>query len=115
MRRNSGRLIWSPASKEDLRKIWNYYAHVASRNIADNLLRNIERAGERAADNPLQWRLRMDIWPGLSGGLRSMSAHPYTIFYQLDQDDLRYPMSGSYKVRGRDQIIRRPAIGLRII
>lgn len=81
------RLIWSPASKEDLLNIWRYFVRVASPEIADKLLREIERASDRITDNPLQWRLRMDIMPGLKGGLRSVPVHPYTVFYQLATDD----------------------------
>ena len=89
MKGNKGRLIWPPASKDDLHKIWNYYARVASLDVADQLVRDIERAGERVMGNPLQWRLRMDIWPGLGGGLRSIIVHPYTVFYQLTENDVR--------------------------
>jgi toxin ParE1/3/4 len=83
------RLVWSPAAKEDLTKIWRYFARVASPEIADSLLREIDYASERLRGNPLQWRLRMDIMPGLKGGLRSVLVHPYTIFYQLADDDVR--------------------------
>jgi toxin ParE1/3/4 len=87
--RNKVRLIWSPAAKEDLIKIWRYFARVASPEIADSLLREIDFASERLKNNPRQWRLRMDIMPGLKGGLRSVLVHPYTIFYQLAEDDIR--------------------------
>src|ERR1022692_511924 len=89
--RNRLRVIWSPAAKEDLIKIWRHFARVASPEIADSVLREIDRASERLVDHPLQWRLRMDIMPGLKGGLRSVLVHPYTIFYQLQlaEDDIR--------------------------
>src|ERR1700722_18075102 len=83
------RIVWSPAAKEDLIKIWRYFARVASPEIADSLLQEINRAAERLTGKPLQWRLRMDIMPGLKGGLRSVLVHPYTIFYQLDENDVR--------------------------
>jgi plasmid stabilization system protein ParE len=47
-------LVWSPAAKEDLIKIWRYFARVASPEIADSLLREIDRASERLTNNPLQ-------------------------------------------------------------
>ena len=87
--RNRVRLVWSPAAKEDLMKIWRYFARVASPEIADGLLREIDRAADRLIDHPLQWRLRMDIMPELKGGLRSVLVHPYTIFYQMGEDDIR--------------------------
>jgi len=87
--RNRLRLVWSPAAKEDLITIWRYFARVASPEIADSLLLEIDRASERLRDNPLQWRLRMDIMTELKGGLRSVLVHPYTIFYQLSENDVR--------------------------
>ena len=87
--KNSWRLIWSPAAKEDLSKIWSYFEHVASPEIADKVLHEIEYASDRLKDDPLRWRLRMDIMPGLKGGLRSVLAHPYTVFHQLADDDVR--------------------------
>src|ERR1700730_18267832 len=87
--KNSWRLIWSPAAKEDLSKIWSYFEHVASLEIADKVLHEIEYASDRLKDDPLRWRLRMDIMPALKGGLRSVLAHPYTVFYQLADDDVR--------------------------
>jgi toxin ParE1/3/4 len=83
------RLIWSPAAKGDLLQIWHYFAHVASPEIADKVLHEIEYASDRLTDDPLRWRLRMDVMPNLKGGLRSVLAHPYTVFYQLAGDDVR--------------------------
>lgn len=76
------RLFWAPAAKRDLRDIWRYYARIASPDVADNLLREISRAAERAGENPLAWRARDEIRPGL----RSVLARPYTIFYRLQED-----------------------------
>jgi len=87
--KNRWRLIWSPAAKEDLLKIWHYFARVASPEIADKVLHEIEYASERLKDDPLRWRLRMDVIPDLQGGLRSVVTHPYTVFYQLAGDDVR--------------------------
>jgi toxin ParE1/3/4 len=87
--KNRWRLIWSPAAKEDLLNIWHYFARVASPEIAEKVLHEIEFASNRLTDEPLRWRLRMDIMPKLQGGLRSVLAHPYTVFYQLADDDVR--------------------------
>jgi toxin ParE1/3/4 len=109
--RNRGRLIWSPEAKEDLIKIWRYFARVASPEIADSVLREIDGASERLIDHPLQWRLRKDIMPGLKGGLRSVLVHPYTIFYQLAEDDVRivrvlHERRNFGEVLSEDQILR---------
>jgi toxin ParE1/3/4 len=52
---------------------------VASPEIADKLLRDIDRAGERLAQQALLWRARDDVMPGL----RSVLVHPYIVFYRL--------------------------------
>jgi plasmid stabilization system protein ParE len=41
------RVIWAPKARQDLREVWLYYARVASPEIADKLLRDIDGAGER--------------------------------------------------------------------
>ena len=73
------RLVWAPAAKNDLRDIWRYFVGVASPEIADRLLRDIHRAGERARDRPQTWRVRDEIMPGL----RSILVHPYVVFYRF--------------------------------
>jgi toxin ParE1/3/4 len=72
-------IIWSPAATDDLREIWRYFADVASRDIADRLLRDIFRASERVRRRPLASRSRDEIIPGL----RSILVHPYVIFYRV--------------------------------
>src|SRR5262249_3029972 len=73
------RLIWAPAAKNDLRNIWRYFVGVASPEIADRLLRDIQRAIVRARQPPLAWRARDEVMPGL----RSILVHPYVVFYRL--------------------------------
>jgi toxin ParE1/3/4 len=73
------RVIWAPKAKQDLREVWRYYSRVASPEIADKLLRDIDRAGERLAQQALLWRARDDVMPGL----RSVLVHPYIVFYRL--------------------------------
>jgi plasmid stabilization system protein ParE len=85
---NRWRLIWSPAAKEGLLKIWRYFARIASPEIADKLLHEIEFASERLKDDPLRWRLRMDICR-TSKVVRSVLVHPYTVFCQLAGDVVR--------------------------
>jgi toxin ParE1/3/4 len=73
------RLVWAPAAKNDLRDIWRYFVGVASPEIADRLLRDIQRASERVRQRPLAWRVRDEVMPGL----RSILVHPYVVFYRL--------------------------------
>jgi len=73
-------VVWAPKSKKDLRDVWRYYERVASPDTADKLLREINDAGQRLADEALMWRARDEILPGL----RSVLVHPYTVFYRID-------------------------------
>jgi toxin ParE1/3/4 len=74
------RVVWAPKSKQDLRDVWRYYERVASPEIADELLREINEAGQRLADEALMWRARDEIMPGL----RSVLVHPYTVFHRIN-------------------------------
>src|SRR5687768_10251430 len=49
---------WSPAARQDVRRIWRHYAQVASREVADKLLHDLAQASERTATSPLLWRAR---------------------------------------------------------
>ena len=74
------RLVWSPKADDDLRGIWQYFARVASPEIADKLLREIKLRGERVAERPfLLGRARDEI----RSGLRSALVHPHIIFYRV--------------------------------
>ena len=75
------RVVWAPRAKRDLREVWRYYARVASPDVADKLLRDINQTGERLGEQALMWRARDDVMPGL----RSVAVHPYIIFYRLTQ------------------------------
>jgi toxin ParE1/3/4 len=59
--------------------IWHYFADAASPDVADKLLRNIERASARLSDHPMSGRPRADI----SSGLRSVLVHPYVVVYRV--------------------------------
>jgi len=65
-----------------LRDVWRYYERVASPEIADRLLREIDEAGRRLVDEALMWRPRDEVMPGL----RSVLVHPYTIFYRVTDE-----------------------------
>ena len=76
------RLVWSPGAENDLRDIWRYFVRVASREVADRLLREIRSAAEKARQHPLAWRARDEIMLGL----RSILVHPYVVFYRVKED-----------------------------
>ena len=65
--------------QKDLLEVWRYYERVASPEIADKLLREINEAGQRLTDEALMWRARDEIMPGL----RSVLVQPYTVFYRI--------------------------------
>jgi plasmid stabilization system protein ParE len=48
------RVVWAPRAKQDLLDIWRYYARVASPDIADDILRGIERVAEVIGANPIE-------------------------------------------------------------
>ena len=77
-------VVWSPAAKRDLLDIWRYYERVASPDIADNLLREIDRAGEAIGDNPLLMRTRDELVPGL----RSAVVRPHVLFCRIVNGDV---------------------------
>ena len=76
-------LVWSLRAEKDLDEIWDYYVRVASPEIADRLLRDIDYAARRVEGNPLGWRSRNEVKPGL----RSILVSPYTIFYRIRSRD----------------------------
>jgi toxin ParE1/3/4 len=80
----SRRVVWAPRARQDLLDIWRYYARVASLEIADNVLRGIERASDAVARNPLARRTRDDLLPGL----RSALVSPHTIFFRIQDADI---------------------------
>ena len=75
-------IAWSPAAKQDLRNLWRYYSKVASPEIADKLVREIELASNRLRSPPLLGRARDEVAPGL----RSLLVHPYAVFYRNKND-----------------------------
>jgi plasmid stabilization system protein ParE len=77
-------VVWSPAAKQDLIDIWGYFAHVASPTTADRLIDEIEAAANRLVIDSRMHRVRHDLIPDLPGDLRSVPAHPYTLFYRVN-------------------------------
>jgi toxin ParE1/3/4 len=75
-------VIWSPEARADLCEIWDYYAKVAGRNRADNIVRGIGDASQLIEEHPFAGRPRDEIRPGL----RSIAARPHVIFYRLRGD-----------------------------
>jgi plasmid stabilization system protein ParE len=60
--------------------VWEYYERVASAEVADKLLREINEAAGRLVENALIWKARDDVMPGL----RSVLVQPYAIFYRVN-------------------------------
>lgn len=78
------RLIWSPESIGDLTDVWNYYAQVAGRRTADNIIREIGNTVRLLEDHPYGGRARDEV----RGGLRSLAANPHVIFYRVTADEV---------------------------
>lgn len=78
------RVLWAPRARQDLTDIRRYYARNASPEIADRLIREIERITRRIAERPLARRSREELAPGL----RSALVRPYTIFFRVRNDDV---------------------------
>jgi toxin ParE1/3/4 len=72
-------LVLAPRAAKDLRDIWAYFARVASVEVADKILHEIDQAAARLADRPHLGRPRDEVKPGLRGVL----AQPYTVFYRI--------------------------------
>ena len=72
-------VIWSPEAEQDVLDIWRHLATVASATIADNHLRDIDRAVSMLIDWSLAGRARDELVPGL----RSVPVHPSIIFYRV--------------------------------
>jgi len=78
------RVIWAPRARADLLEIWNYFTHVGSAEVADDILFDIERTANRLRQHPFIGRPRDELVPGL----RSVLAHPHVIFYRISGDTI---------------------------
>jgi len=76
--------IWSAEAVADLSDIWSYYAQVASRRTADNIIRAIGDAVRLLEGHPYGGRGRDEVRPGL----RSVVANPYVVFYRVTSGDI---------------------------
>jgi toxin ParE1/3/4 len=77
-------LIWSPEARADLSDIWNYYARVAARDTANDIVRQIAQTCQLLEDHPYSGRSRDEVGPGL----RSLTANPYVVFYRVTKNDV---------------------------
>ena len=82
MRENNRSVVWSPEAEQDLLDTWRHLATVASTTIADNHLRDIDRAVSMLIDWSLAGRSRDELAPGL----RSVPVHPSIIFYRVHKN-----------------------------
>jgi toxin ParE1/3/4 len=71
--------LWSPEALTDLDKIWDYYAHVAGRNTANNIVREIGKVIALIEDHSFAGRSREEV----RLGLRSIAITPHVIFYRV--------------------------------
>jgi len=60
-------------------EIWKYFSKVASAEIADKILRAIDRGVGTLREYPFLGRPRDEIAPGL----RSLLVHPHSILYRV--------------------------------
>ncbi|HZR89439.1 MAG TPA: type II toxin-antitoxin system RelE/ParE family toxin [Bradyrhizobium sp.] len=75
-------VLWSPEALADVDHIWDYYAEIAGRTVADNLLRDIAKVALTLSEYPMAGRSRDEV----RAGLRSISASPHVVFYRLKGD-----------------------------
>jgi toxin ParE1/3/4 len=75
-------IVWSPEAERDILDIWNYWAREAAIEVADNLLRAIDKVCTRLQEWPNSGRKRDE----LVAGLRSVPAPPNVIFYRVRLD-----------------------------
>jgi toxin ParE1/3/4 len=75
------RVIWAPRARQDLTEIWGYFARVGSVDVADGLLRDINRAGRQLGLHPFMGRPRDE----LVTGLRSVLVPPHIVFYRVSE------------------------------
>ena len=74
--------IWSPEARADLAEIWTYYAQVAGRQTAENIVRKIAGTCEVISDHPFAGRTRDE----LRLGIRSLAVRPHVVFYRVVAD-----------------------------
>jgi toxin ParE1/3/4 len=73
-------VIWSPEARDDIDRLWDYYAQIAGRATADKVIREIAKIVKAIDDFPSAGRARDEI----RAGLRSLAATPQVVFYRLN-------------------------------
>jgi len=73
------RYLLSPAAQADLEEIWDYTHERWGVDQAEEYLRELQRAIERAAANPRIGRACDEIRPGY----RKLAAGSHTLFYRV--------------------------------
>ena len=81
---NPRELVWAPTARRDLLDIWVYFTSVASSEIAEELLRNIDKATKRLLRHPMLGRPREDI----ATLLRAILVQPYAILYRVNDANI---------------------------
>ena len=79
----SGYLL-SPAARADLEEIWDYTAGRWDVDQAEEYLRGLQHASERAAANPRVGRACDEIRPGY----RKLAAGSHTLYYRVSADGI---------------------------
>ena len=97
---------WAPQAAEDLLEIWAYFAQMASLELADGLLRDLKRAGERLGENPLLWQARDEIRPGI----RAAMITQYAIFYRVKGEGVEI-IRVLHSRRDANSILKRKSAG----
>ncbi len=78
------RYVLSPAAQADLEQIWDYTFDRWGADQAEYYLRELQRAIERAADNPRFGRDCDDI----RAGYRTVAAGSHVLFYRATADGI---------------------------
>jgi plasmid stabilization system protein ParE len=73
---------WTPAAERDVDAIWRHFVEIASVEVADNVLDELERAARLIVIHPFAWRER----PDLAAGVRVLRVQPFLLFYRYDGD-----------------------------
>lgn len=76
------RYLLSPAAQSDLEQIWDYTHDQWGIDQAEEYLRELQRAIDRAAANPRIGRACDEIRPGY----RKLAAGSHTLFYRVTAD-----------------------------
>jgi toxin ParE1/3/4 len=76
------RYVLSPAAQADLEEIWDYTCQRWDVDQAEEYLRELQHAIERAASNPRIGRACDEIRPGY----RKLAAGSHTLYYRINSE-----------------------------